>query len=488
MRRPVALALDVGTSSVRALLVSAASGRVIRRHRVGGTRDGLRAVASEALLAEVDAALDAVEADLARAGERPLACGISLFWHSALLLDAKLRPLGPVRLWSDADPRFAEAARRLRQRVDAQGVRDAVGAPIHPSFPGVKAHALLAELPRAERRGVCLAGFEDVLALRLFGRLEKSLSMASGTGLWDGRRGRWHEAMVRAVGLAPGAMPAVAAADEEARVLAGEAAARWPHLAGVPWRLPRGDGALSNLGLGATAAIAGLTVGTSAALRLLKPPPHAGDLPWALFRYALDRERPVVGGALSAGGNLVAHMAALVGVRPAAAEALVARLPVGAEGVLVLPGFWGERSPGWPDEARGGVVGLRADTAPAVVVRAAMDAVGAGLGAVADALDQAFGPQAVARVRAGGGAIARSPALAQIAADAIGRPLDIVAGAEESSALGAAQLALALAGAGTAPTGRVVATFEPAAGGRQAYRELARRQEAARELVAGRRV
>jgi sugar (pentulose or hexulose) kinase len=191
----------------------------------------------------------------------------------------------------------------------------------------------------------------------------------------------------------------------------------------------------------------------------------------------------VVGGALSAGGNLVAHMAALVGVRPAAAEALVARLPVGAEGVLVLPGFWGERSPGWPDESRGGVFGLTAETPPAALVRAAMESVGAGLGAVADALDGAYGPDALTRVRAGGGAIARSPALAQVAADAIGRPVDLVRGGAESSALGAARDALAVVD--LAPSLPVVgATFSPRADRRAAYRRLGERLAAVAACLA----
>ncbi len=478
------LALDVGTSSVRALLVSPASGRVLFRVRAEAGRDGFARVDADTLWADVVRVLDAAEARLAALDAAPLGCGVSVFWHSALLADRDGRPLGPVHLWSDTDPRFARSAADLRARVDAERTRLAAGAPIHPSFPAGKALALLADAGSAGRGRVRLLGFEDLLALRLFGRLEKSLSMASATGLWDGARGDWHAAVLDALGLSPTALAAVETETGEPRLLAGEARRRWPRLARAPWRLPRGDGALSNAGLHASGDVAGLTVGTSSALRLLdRPLPAGGVLPRALFRYLLDPGRPVVGGALSQGGNLIAHIAALAGVRPAAVDAEAAAPPLGAHGVVVMPGLWGERSPDWPDSGCGGVVGLRADTPPAAIVRAAMDSVGAGLAAVADALDEAYGRPFVRRVRAGGRALARSTALAQVAADAIGLPLDVALGAEESSALGAAALAAAGDGGMALAPARAVATFEPRAGGREAYRALGRRLAALRAVA-----
>lgn len=480
VKRAPVVALDVGTSSVRAALFSPASGRVVFRARAGGTRDGLASVDAEVLWREVVQVLDAVEDRLDGSGQAPVACGISAFWHSALLADPDGRPVGPVHLWSDPDPRFGRAAADLRRCVDARAAQNAVGAPIHPSFPAAKALALFADLGSAARARVRLLGFEDLLALRLFGRLEKSLSMASGTGLWQSDRTDWHAPLLAALGLGPERLAPVERASDETRLLAGPARARWPNLAAAPWRLPRGDGALSNLGLCAAGPAAGLTVGTSAALRVLDRPAGSEPLPRALFRYSLDAGRPLVGGALSDGGNLVAHMAAMAGVRPASVEAAAASLVPGAGDLLVLPGLWGERSPGWPDASSGGIVGLRAGSEPAAVVRAAMDAVGAGLAAVAEALDAAYGAPFALRVRAGGRAVARSGALAQIAADAIGLPLDIPAGAEESSALGAAAVALTGVGRSAPAPGRVLATFEPRPGGREVYRRIAERQAAVR--------
>ncbi len=473
MSREVAIALDVGTTSARAALVDARSGRILGR--LGGMRTAPlagRAEPEDLWRAIVDA-LDRAEAAVVHGDLRPLACGISVFWHSALLVGAGGVPVTPVLLWNDTDPTYVAAARRLRRSVEPEATRAATGAPIHPSFPGVKAAALLAGRPGTERAGLVLWGLEELIALRLFGRAEKSLSMASATGLWSDADRDWYAPLVRAIGLDPAALPEVVCVADERRRLTVAAAARWPRLGSAPWQLPRGDGALSNLGLGATGRVAALTVGTSAALRLLDPPAAAAGegLPRALFRYALDPGRAVSGGALSDGGNLIGRIASMAGVRPAAIEAAAQSCPPGAGGPLVLPGLWGERSPDWPDEALGGIVRLAADGQPAALVRSAVDTVAAGLGQVAEALALAFGTGTLSAVRAGGGAVERLPSLAQAATDAVGLPLEMVHGGAESSALGAARLALAGVGV-TLPPPVVRRRFEPRPEGPVAYRQL----------------
>src|SRR5205085_3549034 len=134
-----------------------------------------------------------------------------------------------------------------------------------------------------------------------------STSIASASGLYDQRRGRWDEEVLDAVGLGDDALGVVD--DEPARGLCSDYRSRWPVLEDVVWFPAVGDGAAAVVGSGCTAAgHAALTVGTSAAARVLTPREQrlARSLPGELFGYLLDRERAVVGAARSNAGDVVA--------------------------------------------------------------------------------------------------------------------------------------------------------------------------------------
>lgn len=475
------LGLDVGTSSVRLIAYDAQTGRswVCARDPYGTQGEG-RPLNVQTVWLRVARTLDAAERALAQSHTVVRAVGISVFWHSLYLAAPDGEPRTPLYLWNDPAPAFGQGARELGRRVDAEAVRQAVGAPFHPSFPPAKLISLLAG--RGDRHEVRVCGFEDVLTRKLFARSEKSLSMATGTGLWHLSAGGWHRGLLAALDLAPSQFPQVVSTKAlSPQSLAGDAARRWPHLAQASWLLPVGDGALSNLGMEAIGPILGLTIGTSAALRCLMPEGDAPSaiLPRALFRYALDARRQVVGGALSSGGNLLARMERRLGVSAGALDAQIDRLEPGSGDVLVIPYFWGERSPNWRADAHGAVIGVRSSTRPDEVLRAAMDAIGAGLWAIREALAGYLKPTGSWSVRAGGQAITALSSLAQIAADALDMPVAVLSGAEESSARGAASAALGASGELPLPVldgeGR---TFVPRPGRSKAYAALLRRLEA----------
>lgn len=493
---PLVVAVDVGTSSCRALLYRGGAARPLRHVRsayAGGDARGAPgdACGVDVYLGAVRTVLDGIEADLEAHGRRADAVALSVFWHSVYVA-VPGGASSALYLWNAADVRFARSAARLRSRVDPERVRLAVGAPVHPSFPAGKALALLEAFPDGAHPW--LQGLEAALALELFGTREIHVSMASATGLYDLGRQRWDPEVLEALGIAATQLPAVLDGPEDVRALGPAAGGRWPRLAGARWHLPRGDGALSHLGLGATGPERwALTVGTSAALRSMGPvaPPNTApavagrgavlppDFPRALFQYRLDDRRAVTGGALSAGGNLLAWVRAHW---PSAGEH--ATVPEGEpgdrevegemEGPLVLPHLWGERSPDWPDRAWGGVLALRDTTPGAEVERAAMRSIAAVLGAVSDALgawergEGGTGPEVI---RAGGRAVTASSALRQMIADATGAPVECPEGADEASARGA--LALALEGLGVPmPAIRIRTRCEPDPDAQDAYRRL----------------
>lgn len=435
------LALDVGTSSARALCFDD-RGRAVEgvEARVGydpvTTPDGGVELDPEALIQAVIAAVDGC---LRRAGARAdeiAAVGLSVFWHSLLAVDAGGWPLTPVITW--ADTRGAAAAAELRQIFDERAVHARTGAPLHSSFFPAKLRWLRESRPDVFGRVSTWCGFGEYLAFRFTGSLAVSLSMASGTGLLDQETCRWHPALLDACGIEATQLPPLD--DTPAGGLAREFASRWPALAGLPWLPAYGDGACSNLGSDcASPDRIAINVGTSAAIRVMTT--VAGAPPAGLWRYRVDRSRSLVGGATSEGGNVVAWARQALAL-PADDESLERALdtiPPDGHGLTVLPFLAGERSPGWRGWVRATVSGLSLSTEGPEILRALMESVAYRLAIIYERLAPLAAPDHA--VIASGGAMSRSPVWAGILADVLGIPITVSEEVEASSR-GAALLAL----------------------------------------------
>ena len=297
--------------------------------------------------------------------------------------------------------------------------------------------------------------------------------MASGTGLLDVHSGDWDEDVLDVVGIDRERLGRIVPLKEAATTR------RWPALSGVPWLPAVGDGACSNLGAGcASADRFAVMIGTSGAERVVWSPPDPFEVPWGAWCYRIDRRRVVLGGALNDGGSLMEwlrgalHLPAL-----AVAEQEVAAMEPDSHGLTVLPFWAGERSPGWADDARGAIVGLRLHSQPVEIQRACMEAVALRFGEVDQILLQAM-PNA-REVVATGGALLHSPTWMQILADVLDRP--VLASAEpEASSRGASLLALETLGLLELPMEElqpdVTRRFEPRPEHTRRYRAAAERQ------------
>src|SRR5262249_58837100 len=101
-----------------------------------------------------------------------------------------------------------------------------------------------------------------------------------------------------------------------------------------------------------------------------------GATPWGLWRYRVDRERALVGGATSEGGNVLAWCRKTLALPDdAALERVLGQPSPDREGLTALPFLAGERSPGWRPEARAAIAGLSLDTGAVDVTRAFLEAV-----------------------------------------------------------------------------------------------------------------
>jgi gluconokinase len=435
--RPLVVALDVGSSSVRAALHDRL-GRTVRGSAVQvpyswtAAADGSVRLPHQALIDVVDRTLDELDATVGHLVVDVVAGGISCFLHSIVGLDDAGRPITPVLSW--ADTTSADEAATLRSRLDPEAIHAATGAPIHAGYWPARILRLRSEQPAIRR----WTGVAELLVQRMMGRPVVSRSMASGTGLLERSRGTWAVGLLDAIGTDPTRLPSVVNDDEPIGPFSDSASKRWPRFSHVGWFAAWGDGGCGNVGLAATGpGTAALMVGTSGALRALVA--EAGPaIPTGLFAHRLG-PGSVVGGQLSEGGGTLAWVTALLRRSRAALERAAADLDADSHGLIVLPYTFGERGLGYHDDARGALVGLSSNTDAAAIYRATLESIAYGFAAVDERMSAVLG--GAPTIVASGGALARSPLLAQVLADSLGRDIR-VAPAEESSRRGAALLAL----------------------------------------------
>ncbi len=115
---------------------------------------------------------------------------------------------------------------------------------------------------------------------------------------------------------------------------------------------------------------------------------------------------------------------------------LASQAPPGSRGLLYLPYLNGERSPFSDPNARAGFVGISPATTPAELARAVMEGTAFAYRGLRDALGVV---QTGPLLLAGGGG--NSPVWAQILADVLGNPVQVVAAPGDAPARGAAIVA-----------------------------------------------
>ena len=438
MRPAFLLSIDVGTSGVRAALFDD-RGDETAAHQ-GTRRSGVSDLGEfdpDALVDEVIATIDELLASSETNEIQFIA--ISTFWHSLVGVDASGSPTTPLLSW--ADTRASHIARELRTSFNESEIHQRTGCRFHASYWPAKLRWIRNEWPDKFAATRQWLGFGEYLCLRLFLGTTASISLASATGLFDQRACDWDWEFVRALNIPSDTLPPI---DDETRPRLSESfARRWPVLAEAELAMVAGDGATNNIGAGcSTKDKLALMVGTSGAMRVVYAGGPPDELPAALWSYRASRTYITVGGALSDGGGMFRWLSESLNLETTDLESQIAALEPDSHGLTILPFWSGERSTGWSPDARGVIFGLKQETQPVRIARAALEAIAYRFALIAQALD-VVAPNA--HIVATGNALRYSPVWVQIIADVLGRPVSL-GNAAEASIRGAALLALEAVG------------------------------------------
>jgi FGGY-family pentulose kinase len=477
------LGIDLGTQGIRCALFDLDGRLVATATRPYGTSHPRPMWAEQDPETWWQATVAAVRETVARAGVPPAAVR-ALSYDCAscnvVALDDAGRPLRPALLWMDE--RAHEAAAVLT-RLGSPHFRYCGGS-LSPQWMLPKALWLKQHEPDTYARAAWLVEATDLLTYRLTGRWTASLDNA--TAKWNYVRplGGWPLDVLTAAGLEqllekwPRRVLAVGSIvgplDRAVADAIGLTPATLVAQGGI-------DAHAGMIGLGAIdAGDLALIVGSSTCHMALTSNPVFADI-WGPYPDAVADGTFLLEGGQTATGSIVQWLLGLAGLahddapgRAAAVAALESdarRLPPGAQGLLALDHFQGNRTPHKDPHARGAFIGLTLGHSRAHLLRSVYEGVAFGTRQVLENLAaHGFG---LRRLVAGGGG-ARSPIWMQIHADVLGHAIHLPE-SPEPMALGAAIWAGLAAGCfrdyreATARMVRVREVVEPAAATQPAY-------------------
>jgi xylulokinase len=446
------LGLDLGTSSVKAILVNEAQTllaeasiplEVSRPHPLWSEQ------APENWWQGVLQAVAAIKAANPNEFAELRGIGLSGQQHGAVLLDRTGAVLRPAILWNDG--RSGQECLELMAAVPdflARASNLAMAGFTAPKLLWVKKHE--PEIFRAVHK-VLLP--KDYIRFRLSGVYAMDMSDAGGT-LWHDVAGRdWDDLLLAATGLDRNAMPMLVEGSSVSAHLSDAMKHLWSLEGDVVIAGGAGDNAASAVGIGAVEPGDGLlSVGTSGVLFVvtdrLRARPERG---LHAMCHALPERWHGMAVTLSAASAL-SYVADLTGTS-GDIGGLIRSVETFAEdeercrhAPIFLPYLTGERTPHNDPEASGMIVGLRAGHDQAALAYAAMEGVAFCFADDLEVVREAGAPMTRCMLVGGG---ARSAFWGQMFADVMGVPLELPEGAELGGALGAARLALLADGAGT---------------------------------------
>jgi gluconokinase len=438
--RDLVLAVDIGTSSVRAMAFDAAG---VVRARGQRSYPTIRPSPyqeeqdPETIRSETYRAIaECLAQPGARRGGVAAVCFSSQL-YGVIALDSDDRPLTRNIMWSDA------RAEPQAEAMKAAGVQDSLypvtACPMNSIYPIAKLAWLKESEPEMFKRARRFVSIKEYVTAPLINDWAVDHSMASATGLLDIRRHRWHPEALAVVGVAEERLSPLVSGTESFALAVGSPLEACGLSSGVQVFLGGGDGPLANLGSGASAPGAvNVDLGTSGAARCTVTQPIV-DSSKSLWCYCLTDELWTLGGIVTNVGNAYQWLATnVVGASSDGAcdayalmNRLTAGVPPGAGGLYFLPYLRKVRSPYWDGRLKGAVYGLTPDHTIGHMARAMLEAIAFDLRSI---ITQMRRESAVSdRVVLTGG-LARSPILPQLLADVLGEEVFAPDNAEGSIA------------------------------------------------------
>ncbi len=431
--------IDMGTQSIKVILYDWESRKILAKTQVPidliAENDGTREQKAE----WYDAALEKCFKEFTPEQRKTIkAIGVSGHQHGFVPLDADGKALYNVKLWNDTS-----TVEECKLLTEAAGGADSVIAEVCnlmlPGFTAPKIFWLKRHKPEAFAKLRYIMLPHDYLNFLFTGAYVMEAGDASGMALFNGIRREWSQKISSLID--PGLiklLPSIISSDKPSGFVTAKAAARFGIPEGIPVSAGGGDNMMGAIGTGTVRdGFLTMSLGTSGTLYGYSDSPVS------------DPVKGLSGFNSSTGGYLpllctmnctvaTEETRALFNLEVKEFDACAAKAPIGAEGVVFLPFFNGERTPNLPN-GRASIVGLTsANVSRENIARAAMESAIFGMRIGLEAF-QALGFRAKEIRIIGGGS--KSALWREIAANVMNLPVKRPDN-DEAAAMGGALQAL----------------------------------------------
>ena len=360
---------------------------------------------------------------------------------SVVALDAEGTPLRPCMIWMDVRS-ASEADAAAATKDAALRINGAGAGPVSAEWMIPKALWMKRHQPDIYNRAAMVGEYQDYINLKLTGEWVGSLGNSCIRWHYQTRHGGVPKSLLKALDLADleGKWPQrMLAPGTPIGPLTVQAAA---HIGLKPGTLVvqgGSDAFIGVIGLGVTepGEMALITGSSHLHIGVAAGEAHRAGV-WGTYMDGVYPGKAIIEGGQTSTGSVIAwfkrHFAEHTSF--AALNEGAAKIAPGAEGLLVLDHFQGNRTPYTDALSRGAITGLTLKHTPAHVFRAIIEGICLGTRLIIDNFGDAFRPKRI--VLAGGAS--KSPLWLKIHADTIGAPIELTEVAD-APALGCAILA-----------------------------------------------
>lgn len=423
--RPLIVALDIGTGSVRAHLMDDSgtlAATFSRPVQVSVGPDGRAEVDPEKIWKSVCECTQGILAGMTLSRIAAVGLASALGY---LFLDGKGNPLTPALLWMDR--RAPAEAAHLASLIDEDRLYRITGRRLDPEIFLAKLLWIRRQEPERFSRASCFLGIKDDIIRRLTGTIGSDPTHASYSMLYDVARRRWSEEILELTGIPRTILPELRRADQIAGKVSREGSAATGLPEGIPVVTGASDGTVGCLaaGIAEKGTVVNVT-GTSDVLMTAVPKPLLDPQRRTLLNPHPVSDLWMIGGVMGTTGGTLKWFADklcpdLTGPdRFQILDKEAAKSGIGAHGLIGLTGLAGERAPLWNPSARGVLFGLDLSHARGEIARAILEGVALTIKEMVEVLKQ-IGADVRRLQVVGGGAV--SDLWNQIRADATGRPV-----------------------------------------------------------------
>jgi gluconokinase len=375
------MVVDIGTSSIKTSLFDINAKNIPKMsvktyHKIKTRIDGTSEANPENLRLLVEKSIDLILEKSIDVVDDIIAVSFDSMASTLLGIDQEGKAITPV--FTYADTRSYEQVEKIKLELNESILHDHTGVMQHTSYVPAQIMWLQETNPYLAKRIYKYLDFSTYLYSNWFKSKDyfASYSISSWSGLLNRYELDWDSQLLDYLGIKPKNLPQLKSYKNHQMGLNKIYSERWPLLLKAKFFLSVGDGVSANIGSGCTdeKKIA-LTIGSTGAMRvIMKDNPKI--IPKGLWSYKLGKDRSLLGGSFSEGGNLINWANDNLNLpKNNPIDSYLEKLKPGQHGLSILPFFSGERSIGWSNNSSGVISGIKLSNSSIDILQAILESV-----------------------------------------------------------------------------------------------------------------